>query len=179
MLVDGQDLSRFGKLAYRTQIGVVAQEDTLYAGTIADNIAFFDSEIDMPRVIECASLAAVSHDIDAMPMRYDSLVGDMGAALSGGQVQRLLLARALYRRPKILFMDEGTAHLDIQTENQVNAAIRSLGITRILATHRPETLSLADRVVEIVDGRIAERPMLAATVQRSVGFTPALSDNIP
>jgi len=93
----------------------------------------------------------------------------MGASLSGGQVQRLLLARAIYRRPRMLFMDEGTAHLDVNTERRVNASIRSLGITRILATHRPDTLSLADRVVELVDGRLQEQRRSAAQADSAGG----------
>jgi ATP-binding cassette subfamily B protein RaxB len=74
----------------------------------------------------------------AMPMAYNSLIGDMGSSLSGGQRQRVLLARALYRRPKILFLDEGTAHLDVALERRINEALRRLDITRISIAHRPE-----------------------------------------
>ena len=89
-------------------------------------------------------------------MQYESQVGDTRSALSGGQIQRLLLARALYRQPRILFMDEGTAHLDVPTEAKVNASIRALGITRVLAAHRPETIRAADRAMNLADGRIVE-----------------------
>jgi len=95
----------------------------------------------------------------AMPMNYESLVGDMGAALSGGQKQRVMLARALYRQPKILFMDEGTAHLDVTTERMVSQSIASLGITRVIVAHRPETIRMADRVLEMQDGRLLEIDM--------------------
>ncbi len=98
--------------AYRRSIGSIAQDDSLYAGSLAENIAFFDPEIDMARVEEAARLARIHDDIDRMPLRYDTLVGDMGSVLSGGQKQRVLLARALYGRPRMLFIDEGTAHLD-------------------------------------------------------------------
>ena len=91
-----------------------------------------------------------------MPMRYETLVGDMGSTLSGGQRQRLLLARALYRQPKLLVMDEGTSHLDPERERQVNTAIAQLGITRIVVAHRRETIMAADRVMRLDAGHLVE-----------------------
>ena len=85
-----------------------------------------------------------------MPMAYDTLIGDMGSSLSGGQRQRVLLARALYRRPRLLFMDEGTSHLDTTIEAKVNRAIETLGLTRIIIAHRPETISSAQRCLVVV-----------------------------
>ncbi|WP_302480033.1 ATP-binding cassette domain-containing protein [Sphingomonas bacterium] len=98
--------------------------------------------------------ADLADDVARMPMQQLTLVGDMMGSLSGGQRQRLLLARALYRQPSILMMDEGTAHLDPDSERRVNAAIAAMGITRIVVAHRAETIATARRVVEIVDGRI-------------------------
>ena len=89
-----------------------------------------------------------------MPMGYYTYIGDMGSALSAGQRQRVMLARALYRRPKILLLDEATSHLDVKNERAVNAAMRKLNITRIIVAHRPETIASADRVVEL--GRARE-----------------------
>jgi ATP-binding cassette subfamily B protein RaxB len=86
-----------------------------------------------------------------MPMGYQSLVGDMGSSLSGGQKQRVLLARALYKQPKILVLDEATSHLDVRNEGRVNLALESLSLTRIVIAHRPETINVADRVVELRD----------------------------
>jgi ATP-binding cassette subfamily B protein RaxB len=97
-----------------------------------------------------------------MPMAYNSLIGDMGTSLSGGQKQRILLARALYRRPRLLFMDEGTSHLDLATERQVTGAVRSLGLTRIIIAHRPETIASAARCLVLQDGRLSETRGLAA-----------------
>ena len=130
------------------------QDDPLFAGSIADNIAFFDPQPDLARVEHCARLAAVHEDIAQMPMRYNTLVGDMGTVISGGQKQRVLLARALYRRPSLLFLDEATSHLDIARERSVNEAVRRLPLTRIIVAHRPETIASADRVIVIHEGRI-------------------------
>lgn len=155
VLVDGRPLADVGVGEYRRQVGSVMQEDALFAGSIAENIAFFDSQIDMARVVRVAGLACIHREIIAKPMQYETLVGDMGSALSGGEKQRILLARALYRHPKILFMDEGTSSLDVATERDVNASIKSLGVTRIIVAHRPETIRTANRVVALIDGRLA------------------------
>lgn len=149
VLVDGRPIGLWNARALRSQLGVVSQDDTLLQGSLAENIAFFDEHIDMVRVEECARLAAIHEDIAAMPMGYQSLVGDMGAALSGGQKQRVLIARALYRKPKILIMDEGTAQLDVSTEEAINAALKTLSITRVVVAHRSETLQAADRVITL------------------------------
>ncbi len=156
VLVDGIPLHRFGYKSFHRQIAAVLQEDSLFAGSIADNVALFDDEIDMERVIASCVAASMHDDIERMPMQYETLIGDMGSTLSGGQKQRVLLARALYRQPKILFMDEGTAHLDVQHERVVNAAISAMGITRVIIAHRQETISAADRIVVMAGGMITE-----------------------
>ncbi len=145
-LIDGKSLEQFGHKSYHEQIAAVLQEDSLFAGTLADNIALFDEAPSMDRVVAAAAAASIHDDIKLMPMQYETLVGDMGSALSGGQKQRVLLARALYRQPRVLVMDEGTAHLDIKHENAVNAAISELGITRIIIAHRKETVDSAEQV---------------------------------
>ncbi|MDX7931150.1 peptidase domain-containing ABC transporter [Acinetobacter baumannii] len=130
-------------------ISVVSQDDTLFAGSILENIIFFDYDYDYEWVKECAKMAALHTDIILMPMGYNTLVGDMGNILSGGQKQRLLIARALYRKPKIIFLDEATSHLDITKEKEINETIRRLNITRIIIAHRLETINSADRVIEV------------------------------
>nr|WP_276968128.1 peptidase domain-containing ABC transporter [Metallibacterium scheffleri] len=147
--IGGIELKRLGKRSYRAMLGAVLQDDTLFAGSIADNISFFDPEATPLRVEAAARLAQIHDDIVAMPMGYHSLVGDMGSTLSGGQRQRVILARALYRRPKILVLDEATSHLDLATERAVNAAIQRLQITRIVLAHRAETIASAQRVIDL------------------------------
>jgi ATP-binding cassette subfamily B protein RaxB len=154
ILIDGVSLAQFGIRNFQDQVAAVLQDDNLFAGSLSDNIALFDDSPDQDQVVEAAKLAAIHDDICNMPMGYNSRVGDMGSALSGGQKQRVLLARALYRRPKLLVMDEGTAHLDAATERRVNSAIANLGITRIVIAHREETISAADTVYSASEGKI-------------------------
>jgi ATP-binding cassette subfamily B protein RaxB len=135
-------------------VASVMQDDQLFAGSIAENICFFEPQPDYPRIEQCARLAAVHDDVLAMPMRYNTLVGDMGTVLSGGQKQRILLARALYRDPSILVLDEATSHLDVARERTVNEAVRGLQLTRIIVAHRPETIASADRAIALSGGRV-------------------------
>jgi len=156
--VGGVDIAQAGLARHRNRIGCVMQDDILFSGSIAENISFFDSEPDYARITRVARLAQIHGDIMKMPMNYQSLVGDMGSFLSGGQLQRLLLARALYREPQILLLDEATSHLDLTNEAQINAAIRRMNITRIIIAHRPETIRSADRSVRLHDGKLSETP---------------------
>lgn len=166
ILIDGIALEQFGFDSWRAQVGTVLQDDVLFAGSIADNISFFDPRADRDHVEHCASIAAIHDDIMRLPMAYQSLVGDMGTTLSGGQKQRILLARALYRKPRVLILDEATSHLDISREAQVSRAISALPMTRIIVAHRPHTLVSVDRVVEMVDGQIVRDEPAAAFSHR-------------
>ncbi|MFQ6403872.1 peptidase domain-containing ABC transporter [Methylophilus sp. 'Pure River'] len=154
ILVGGQPLSKLGLSHLRNMVGTVMQDDALFAGSIADNIAFFDQQVDMAWVEECARKVAVYEEIAVMPMGFNTLIGDMGAALSGGQKQRILLARALYKKPKILFLDEATSHLDVARETMVNQAIQALDMTRVIIAHRPETIASAKRVIVMAAGKV-------------------------
>jgi ATP-binding cassette subfamily B protein RaxB len=149
ILIDGIPLQVIGVRAYREQVAAVMQEDHLLSGSIADNICFFESGFDQDKMVLCAQMAGIHEEIIAMPMAYNSLIGDMGSSLSGGQKQRILLARALYKSPKILFLDEGTAHLDVEKERQITERLRNLNITRISVAHRPEVMNGTDKVLRI------------------------------
>ena len=154
--VGGVALRQLGLRSWRDMIGTVMQDDQLFAGSITDNISFFDPRADSDWVEQCARIAAVFDDIDAMPMGFHTLIGDMGGSISGGQKQRILLARALYKRPKFLFLDEATSALDVDREREVNQAIRQLELTRIIVAHRPETIASASRVIVLHDGIVAQ-----------------------
>ena len=155
MLVDNVPLATFGYKDYHEQIAAVLQDDSLFAGSIADNVALFDDSPELERVMEAARLASVDEEIARMPMGYETLVGDMGSTLSGGQKQRVLLARALYRRPRLIVIDEGTSHLDTARERAINSAVSELGITRIIVAHRAETIRATKKIYRMERGRLA------------------------
>ncbi len=147
LFIDNNSLNSTVIRSYRRILGAVTQEDVLLSGSIKDNISFFDLQSSPDEIIRCARQAQISADIEAMPMGYESLIGDMGTALSMGQQQRILIARALYRQPRVLLLDEGTAHLDAEIERQVMQSLRDQGITCIYITHNPRLLPLADKIV--------------------------------
>jgi ATP-binding cassette subfamily B protein RaxB len=164
VIVNGHSVCA-SRAAVLGNVGFVLQDDSLFAGTIGDNIAFASDVADMSRVEECARLVCLDDEINAMPMGYNTLIGEMGSALSGGQQQRLLLARALYQRPSILILDEATSHLDVPTEQRIAAMLAELRMTRVFAAHRPDTIRIANRVIALSrSGRISEElsPQAAA-----------------
>jgi ATP-binding cassette subfamily B protein RaxB len=149
ILIDDVFLEVWGAKKYRDACASVMQDDTLISGSILDNITFMDTRIDIDRVYEVAKIAQIHEDILNMPMNYETLIGDMGSSLSGGQKQRILIARALYKNPKILFLDEATSHLDVDTEIKINNALKQLNITQVIIAHREESIKMADRIIEL------------------------------
>jgi ATP-binding cassette subfamily B protein RaxB len=131
------------------QSAFVLQNDQMFQGAITENISAFSMAPDMARVRTAAIQAECWLDIQNLPPRTETLIGDSGAGLSGGQIQRLTLARALYRRPRILFLDEATSHLDVTTERKVLGNIAALNITIISVAHRPDAIALADQVIDL------------------------------
>ncbi len=152
--VFGIDHYHAGYAQIRQRIGAVMQEDRLFRGAILDNITFFAQDSDLAWAQHCAELAQLHDDIIALPMGYQTLIGEMGNSLSGGQKQRLLLARALYKRPQLLILDEATSHLDVTNEIMIGNTLRNLGLTILLIAHRPETIASADRVVALEGGKL-------------------------
>jgi len=143
------DVKKIGVNNYRACTACVLQEDRLFSGSIADNISGFEDNADQQLIIECAIKCNIHEEIMRMPMGYETIIGELGSGISGGQKQRLLIARALYQKPNILFMDEATSHLDANNERMINNAIESLNITRIIVAHRPSTIACADRVIDL------------------------------
>ncbi|MEY4427036.1 MAG: hypothetical protein RL535_1334, partial [Pseudomonadota bacterium] len=170
--IDGVSLEQLGVAQWRNQVATVMQDDVLFAGSIADNISFFDPVPDLAWLERCADMAAIHDDIAKMPMAYQTLVGDMGSTLSGGQKQRVLLARALYRRPLVLILDEATSHLDIARESDVNQTIASMPLTRIVVAHRQQTLASVDRVIELENGCVLRDETAQEFAQRMTQTTP-------
>lgn len=156
LLINGEEIHKIGITNCRRLFGTVSQDDCLFAGTLYQNICFFDDNPDLEWAEECARRSAIHDDIMKMPMRYETEVGDMGSVLSGGQKQRILLARALYKRPSVLILDEATSHLNIELEQEVNTCIKALGMTRIVIAHRPDTIAAAGRVIRLENGEIAD-----------------------
>lgn len=154
--IDGKPLRKADIAHWRQAVGTVTQDDQLFAGTIAENIAFFDPNADRHWVEACAKVACIDMEIALMPMGYNTYVGDMGAVLSGGQKQRILIARALYKRPGFLILDEATSHLDVDSERRVTEEIGRLGITRLVVAHRPEMIAAADRSIVLIGGRVMQ-----------------------
>ena len=154
---DGQPAAHWPPSTIRSSIGTVFHDDVLISGSIARNIALFDADRDDVRMRKAAEIAAISGTVEALPMSYDTPIGDLGSALSSGQVQRLLLARALYRRPAVLLLDEFTSGLDEDTERRVVSSIARLRVTRIVVTHSATVLRAADRVLDLHHGRLLSR----------------------
>ena len=162
VLFGGVPIRKIGVKRFRSMVGAVMQDDQLFAGSLADNISFFEVGQSDERVEAAARMAAVHDEIARMPMGYHTLVGDMGSSLSGGQKQRVILARALYRQPRLLLLDEATSHLDAERERLITTAVRGLEITRVLIAHRQESIASADRVISLAKavpgGSVQEGP---------------------
>lgn len=152
----GVPLEQLGLAAYRGMLAAVMQDDVLLAGSLKENICFNAERPDQARIEQCARLAQVHVDIERMRMGYDTLIADMGSSLSGGQKQRVLLARALYKQPRVLILDEATSALDVALEQAVNGAIGALPMTRIIIAHRPETLASARRLIALQSGQVVQ-----------------------
>jgi ATP-binding cassette subfamily B protein len=157
ILFDGVPLEQLNYQDVRSQFGVVLQESFIFSGSVKDNIALNNPEMDMERIIEAASIAAINEDIDKMPMSYDTLVSEGGSAFSGGQRQRLALARALAHHPALLLLDEATSALDVVTERMVERNLSHLPCTQVIIAHRLSTIRNANMILVLDQGRIVEQ----------------------
>ena len=139
--LNGTDVESAGLRMLRGHVACVLQADYLFKGSVLDNITFFDRLPDTELAMQCAKIACIDGVIEKMPMSYETLIGEMGSSLSQGQQQRVLLARALYQKKPLLILDEGTAHLDKDTERQVLRNLTRLGITIVMTAHNEELAS--------------------------------------
>ncbi|WP_323816590.1 peptidase domain-containing ABC transporter [Cellvibrio sp. NN19] len=143
---DGLDINKFSLSDFRKQVGTVMQEDFIMSGSIAKNICLDKSKLNYDAMVKACQIAEIDRDIESLPMKYETFVKPVGGVLSAGQRQRILLARAIYREPKILLIDEGASALDSETELKINKNLQSLKITRISIAHRLESIKYADKV---------------------------------
>ena len=149
VLICGVSTKKANGDAIKNIISCVMQDDMLFNGSVCDNISFLDLHPDKSKVIESAKLACIDEKINSLAMGYNTPIGEIGCMFSGGQQQRIILARALYRSPKILLLDEATSSLDSATERKINNVINGLGLTTLVIAHRKETIDAADRVIDI------------------------------
>jgi len=166
--VDGYDMSVIDKEYYRAQVGYVMQSNLLFSGTIAENIASGDETPDRRRIEEVARMADVHPFIAKMPLGYEQVVGERGMGLSGGQIQRLCIARALYHDPRLLVFDEATSALDTQSESNIIANMQEIlkGRTAVIIAHRLSTIMRADKILVLYEGAIVEQGRHEELVER-------------
>jgi ATP-binding cassette, subfamily B, bacterial HlyB/CyaB len=159
MTVDGYDINIVDKGFYRAQIGYVMQSNLLFSGTIADNIASGDEAPDRRRIEEVAKMADAHGFIAKLPLGYEQVVGERGMGLSGGQIQRLCIARALYHDPRLLVFDEATSALDTQSESNILGNMQEIlkGRTAVIIAHRLSTIMRADKILVLYEGGIVEQ----------------------
>lgn len=154
---DGTPLEDLDMADLRSHCGAVLQELTLFDGSIRDNLTLGRPDADFDDIVRAAALAGLHDDVSALPMGYDTAVGEGGTGLSAGQRQRVALARALIHRPRLLLLDEATSHLDPATERRVDAALSELSITRIVISHRVNAIHNADQIIVLEQGRIVQQ----------------------
>ncbi|MFI5533569.1 ATP-binding cassette domain-containing protein [Kitasatospora sp. NPDC051853] len=151
---DGQDLAGLDARLVRRQLGAVLQHGRMLRGSLLENLAGSDPDVTEDRIWEAAELAGIAEELRALPLGLGTRVGEDAAGFSGGQVQRLLLARALVRRPAVLLLDEATSALDNATQLRVAEAVAGLDRTRLVIAHRLSTIRTADRIHVLSGGRV-------------------------
>ncbi len=157
--VDGHDLSKVSLQSYRSQLGVVLQDDFLFEGTIRENILFPRPDASEQRLLDAVKAAHVSEFTDRFEDGLDTLIGERGVKLSGGQKQRIAIARAILANPRILILDEATSNLDTESESYIQESLARLmkGRTSFVIAHRLSTIKKADQILVVENGQVAER----------------------
>ncbi|GCE20132.1 peptidase domain-containing ABC transporter [Dictyobacter kobayashii] len=166
ILYDGIPLQKLNYQEVRRQFGVVLQEAFIFSGSVRENIAFNNPDMDMKQIMRAAQAAAIHEDIEKMPMGYETLLSEGGSVFSGGQRQRLALARALANHPALILLDEATSALDVTTERAVEQSLNNLSCTQIVIAHRLSTIRNADLILVLDQGRIVEQGTHKRLLQR-------------
>lgn len=148
LIYDGVAFNKYARKKFRSQVATVMQDEHIFSCSIAKNIALFENAVDYERVKEVCKLTLLNSVVDKLPMGFETQVRQGTSLLSGGQKQRLFLARALYKNPKIIFIDEGTSSLDQKAEMAIYQNLKTLNITRIVIAHNPKTIEFADKILE-------------------------------
>jgi len=156
LLIDGIPLLKYGIKNYRSQLGIVNQEDILFSGTLAENIAFFDPNYKIEDIVSATKITGAHEEITQFPMKYETHINDMGSNLSGGQKQRIVLARAVYQKPRLFLLDEATAHLDVVTERHILTNFTRKNTGCVFVTHRPDAYVQATRIISVTQGKVIE-----------------------
>lgn len=155
--IDNVNINDISVRSYRSLLGSVMQNDSLFSGTLAENITMFDVDnFQEEKMVRCCKVACIWDEINKLPMGLNTQVGDMGSCFSGGQLQRIFLARALYKEPKLLCLDESTSHLDSDNEQTINLNINQFKITKIVIAHRKETIRSANRIINIAPNSMTQ-----------------------
>lgn len=153
---DGRDISRLDKQSLRRRLGVVLQDGRLISGSIRDNITVASPGTSQEALRQIIADVGLEKDIDEMPMGLDTLLTEGGDTISGGQMQRILLARALCGDPSVLLLDEATSALDNMTQQLVCRSLQRRGVTRLVIAHRLSTVKDCDRILVLDQGRLVE-----------------------
>ncbi len=158
ILIDGQDIAKVTKKSLRKVISVVPQQVVLFNNTLYYNVAYGRLDATKAEVEEAIRLAHLDAFIKGLPDGYDTMVGERGLKLSGGEQQRIAIARAVLKRPKIYLFDEATSALDTSTERQIQANLREVseGVTTLVIAHRLSTIVDADKIVVLDKGQVIE-----------------------
>ncbi|MCJ2097985.1 peptidase domain-containing ABC transporter [Methylobacterium sp. E-046] len=172
--VDGTTLDQFGRREFRANLGVVFADDGLFAGTVADNLALFDPSVTRTQMEDALDQVGLGAAVDALPQGFATLVSEESGLLSTGQRRRLLVARALCRRPRLLLLDEVTANLDPETERALVEGLRHVAAAKVYVTHSPHVLACVDRVVRVANGRLVTEADPDRTA-RAAGRLPELA----
>lgn len=157
--IGDQSINHISSGFWRNHCGVVMQDGFIFSDSVARNIALGDEDIDIEKLMHAAKVACIDTFIDQLPLGYNTVIGQQGLSLSGGEKQRILIARAVYKNPNYLFLDEGTSSLDATNEREIMDKLEDVfkGKTVVIVAHRLSTVKNADQIIVLEKGRVVEQ----------------------